>query len=134
VTSQESVQAIVERSIRAWVERDVDGLVECFHPEAELLLPRNVLEGGSYRGLAGVRQAFADACATWAAFGFEHDETRVFDGGALVLGQTTNVGKGDAPTITYQSAYLMRLREGRITYWRPYQDHREALEAAGLAE
>jgi hypothetical protein len=45
-----------------------------------------------------------------------------------------NVGKGDAPAIEYQSAYLAKLRDGKIAYWRPYQSHAEALEAVGLPE
>jgi ketosteroid isomerase-like protein len=132
--SRESVEEIVQRATQAWAGRDVDAWVECFHPDAELLLPRNLLEGGSYRGHAGIRQAFADAFETWEDFRFELDELRVIDDGALALGQTVNVGKGDAPTIEYQSAYLIRLRDGKIAYWRPYQSHREALEAVGLRE
>jgi ketosteroid isomerase-like protein len=133
--SQETVEAIAHRVMRAFFgDRDVDAWVECFHPDAELLLPRNLLEGGSYRGHAGIRQAFADAFETWEDFRFELDEIRVLDDGALILGQTTNVGKGDAPAVEYQSAYRIRLRDGKIAYFRPYQSHREALEAVGLRE
>ena len=52
----------------------------------------------------------------------------------VVLGRAINVGKGDAPAVEYESSYLAKLRDGKIAYWRPYQSHDEALEAAGLSE
>src|ERR1700676_1420444 len=133
--SHENVEEITRRATRAFFgDRDVDVFCECFLPEAELLLPRNLLEGGSYTGHAGVRQAFADAFETWEDIRFELHEIRVLDDGALILGQTVNVGKDAGPAVAYQSAYLIRLRDGKIAYWRPYQSHREALEAAALRE
>jgi hypothetical protein len=52
----------------------------------------------------------------------------------VVMGRAINVGKDDGPPVEYQSAYLAKLRDGKIAYWRPYQSHDEALEAAGLSE
>jgi ketosteroid isomerase-like protein len=133
--SRDSVEEIYERMTRAFfVDRDVDSFVECFHPEAELLLPRNVMEGGSYKGHAGVRQAFADAFEMWDDLRFELHEFHALDDGALALGRGVNVGKGGAPAVEFQTAYLVRVRDGKVTYFRPYQDHREALEAVGLRE
>jgi hypothetical protein len=51
-----------------------------------------------------------------------------------VLSRTTNVGRGDAPPITYPTAYLYKTVEGKIVYFRPYQSFAEALEAVGLSE
>ena len=131
---RENVETIIHRATKAFSDRDVDAFVDCFHSEAELLLPRNLLEGGSYRGHTGVRQAFADAFETWEEIRFELDDIRVLDDGAVALGRTTNVGKNDAPSVEYESAYLVRLRDGKIAYWRPYQSHHEALQALGLSE
>jgi ketosteroid isomerase-like protein len=133
--SQENVEEIFDRLRKAFfADRDVDAWVECFHPDAELLLPRNLLEGGNYRGHAGVRQAFVDAFETWADLRFELDELRMLGDGGVALGQTVAIGKGDAPAVAFQSAYLVRLRDGKIVYFRPYQSHHEALEAVGLRE
>jgi hypothetical protein len=65
---------------------------------------------------------------------FELQDLRSLDDGALLLGHTVNLGKDDAPAVEYQSAYLLRYRDGKISYLRPYQSHHEALEAAGLSE
>lgn len=132
--SRENVETIIHRATNAFSDRDVDAFVDCFDPEAELLLPRNLLEGGSYRGHTGIRQAFADAFETWEEIHLELDDIRVLDDGVVALGRTTNVGKGDAPAVEFESAYLARLRDGKIAYFRPYQSHREALEAVGLQE
>jgi ketosteroid isomerase-like protein len=131
--SQQNVE-IVRAAFRAFEERDSEAWVHCFHPTVELLLPRNVLEGGSYRGHTGVRRAIADAFETWEAFHFDIQDIREIDDRVVVLGRTTAVGKGDAPAVEYQSANLCQMREGKIAYFRSYQSHNEALEAADLLE
>jgi ketosteroid isomerase-like protein len=131
--SQENVE-IVRRAFSAFQGRDSEAWVNCFHPDVELLLPRNVLEGGSYRGHEGVKRALADAFETWEAFRFDIQDLRTVDDRVIALGRATNVGKGDAPTIEFQSAYLFKLCEGKISYFRSYQSHSEALEAVGLKE
>jgi ketosteroid isomerase-like protein len=131
--SQENV-GIVRAAFRAFEAKDLEAWVNCFHPNVELLLPRNVLEGGSYRGHEGVRRALADAFETWAAFRFEIHDIREVDDRVVVLGRATTVGKGDAPAIEFQSGYVFKMGEGKIVYFRPYQSHHEALEAAGVSE
>jgi ketosteroid isomerase-like protein len=131
--SQENVE-IARRMIRAFEERDTDALLECTDADCELLLPRNLIEGGSYKGHEGVRQALADAFDTWESINFEVHDVRATDDGAVVLSRTTNVGKGETPTIESEFGYLFRLRRNKITYMRSYLTPREALEAAGLRE
>jgi ketosteroid isomerase-like protein len=131
--SQENVE-VVRAAMRAFQGRDVEAWVNCFHPNAELLLPRNLLEGGSYRGHEGVRRAWADAFETWEDFRFDLTSIRTIDDQVVVLGRSTNVGKGDAPTVEFESAFLFKMSGGKIVYCQPYQSHAEALEAAGLRE
>ena len=98
-------EKVVREVFRAWVERDPEAVVECFHPDVELLLPRNVLEGGSYRGHEGVRRALTDAFQTWEDVRFDIGEIKAVDERVVVVGRTTAVGKVDAPEVDYQSAY-----------------------------
>src|SRR5688572_2005633 len=109
---------IVQAAFRAFEGKDSEAWVNCFHPNAEFLLPRNVLEGGSYRGHEGVRRALADSYEAWEGFHIEIQDMREIDDRVVVLGRTINVGKGEAPTVEYQSAYLAKLLDGRIAYWR----------------
>jgi ketosteroid isomerase-like protein len=131
--SQENVE-IAGRMLRLIEERDEEGFVECFGPNCEFLLPRNLLEGGSYRGGEGVRRAFADVYATWEEVRFEIEDIRTAGSHVVVLSRTTNVGRGGAPPVTYPTAYLYEIQGGQIVYFRPYQSVAEALEAAGLSE
>jgi ketosteroid isomerase-like protein len=131
--SQENVE-IVRAAFRAFEQRDSEAWVNCFHPTVELLLPRNVVEGGSYRGHMGVRRAIADAFEMWEAFHFDIQDIRTIDDRVVVLGRTTVVGKGDAPAVEYQSANVCKMLAGKIAYFHPYQSHSEALEAVGLSE
>jgi len=125
---------LVQRLMKAWGKWDIETIVSCFHPDAELLLLRSFVEGDSYRGHDGVRRAVADARETWEAFQVEIGEFRTISDGLIGLGRTVVVGKSDAPTVEFQSAYLVKFRDGKVVYLRPYQSHRAALEAAGLTK
>ncbi len=131
--SQENVKVVL-RAMTAWLERDLEAWVKCCATDIEMLLPRNLIEGGSYKGHDGLRRAFADAYETWEDLRFELRGTREIDDRVVLLGRSTNVGRGEAPTVEYESAYILQLRDGKIVYFRPYESHREALEAAGLPE
>ena len=118
--------------LRLIEERDEAGFVECFDANCEFLLPRNLLEGGSYRGPEGARRALADVYAAWEEVCFEIEGIRTKGSRVVVLSRTTNVARG-APPVTYPTAYFYEIRGGRILYFRPYQSVAEALEAAGLS-
>ena len=131
--SQENVE-VVRRATTAFLERDVEAWVECCATDIEMLLPRNLIEGGSYKGHEGIRRALADAFETWEDIRFDLHGIRATDDRVVLLGRATNVGRGEAPTVEYESAYTFQVRDGKIVYFRPYESHLEALEAAGLRE
>ena len=131
--SEENVE-IAGKMLRLIEQHDEEGFVECFDPDCEFLLPRNLLEGGSYRGHEGVRRAIADVYATWEEVSFEIEDIRPIGSCVVVLSRTTNVGRGGAPPVTYPTAYFYEIRGGQILYFRPYQSVPEALAAAGLSE
>jgi ketosteroid isomerase-like protein len=120
--------------LRRIEERDEAGFVACFDPNCEVLLPRNLLEGGSYKGREGLVRAFADIYEAWEEVRFEIEDIRTTGAHAVVLCRTTNIAKGGGPPITYPAAYFYEIRDERIVYFRPYQTVAEALEAAGLPE
>jgi ketosteroid isomerase-like protein len=132
--SQEQNIQLVERFFETLVSRDIDGWLECFHPTVEFVLPRNLLEGGSYRGFDGVRRAWADIFETWDDYRYEQADIRAFDDYVVSLGAATNVGKDDGPSVRYEAGYVVQVHEGKITQFRPFLSHAEALNAVGLAE
>jgi uncharacterized protein (TIGR02246 family) len=131
--SEENVE-IVRTAIRAFTERDADGFADCFASNAELLLPRNRLEGGSYKGRDGIKRAVADAFEMWTDVLVDVQSTRAVGDQVVVLSRVTNIGGEHAPAIEYESGYVAKLSGGKIVYLRPYESHRQALEAAGLSE
>jgi ketosteroid isomerase-like protein len=133
MSPEQNVQ-LVERFFETLARRDLDGWLDCFHPSVEFFLPRNVIEGGSYRGLDGVRRAWADLFEAWDDYRYEQADVRGLDDRVVSLGRATNVGKGDGPSVEYQAAYVAHVEDGKITRWRPFLSHQEALEAVGLEE
>lgn len=132
--SQQNVE-IAHKMIRAFEERDEDILVECCDPDCELMLPRNLLEGGGYQGHEGAKRMLADIYATWEKISVEIiREVPASDDRVVQLTRSTNVGKAGAPAVTYMYAYLYKLRAGKVVHFRPYPSHTEALEAVGLSE
>jgi ketosteroid isomerase-like protein len=57
--SQENVEAVKD-AMKAFNERDIDGLLEFVDPEVEWRPPAELPGSTVYRGRAGVRQAVAD--------------------------------------------------------------------------
>lgn len=125
---------LVRRFIAAWNDGDLDAFERCAHPDVEFLLPRNLLEGGSYRGRSALRRAYADAAESWDQVRVEIDELRHAKDRVVVLARNINVGKRGGPRVEQSSALVIDLRDGLVARARPYQSHREALEAAGLSE
>lgn len=131
--SRENVE-MARQMIEAWNRRDPQSFAAVFHPDGELLLPRNLLEGGSYTGEGAIDRAFSDAFATWEHLHAEIEDIRVSGDQVVVLARLVQVVRGGGPRVEYESAYLLSFREGKIAYARPYQSHAEALEAVGLRE
>lgn len=121
------------RFLEAWNERDGATLAAVMHADGEFLLPRNLLEGGSYRGPEGVVRALADAAETWAEVYVDVREIREAAGGELVaLTRTVNTARNGGPRTAYEAAYVMTVRDGKVAVLHPYLSHREGLEAVGL--
>src|ERR1051325_4695610 len=127
--SQEQNIALAHRALEAFTKRDMEPFVACFHPSVEFMLPRNSLEVGSYRGFDGIRRAWADLYETWEDIRFRHRESRATGDYVVILGRTTNVGKGKAPTVDYEAAYVLTIEHGSIVRWQPYTSSAEALKA-----
>jgi len=130
--SQENVE-VAKRFFEAWNARDADALAEIAHGQAEILLPRNLIEGGSYTGPDGARRALSDALETWEETRVIVEEIRETEDRVVALGRTLNRPRGGPRTET-MSGYVIRVRDGKVAHLRPFMSHEEALEAAGLRE
>lgn len=127
----------VERAselIDAWNRRDVRRLAALSHPVSEWLLPRNLLEGGSYRGPGAAERMLADAADMWEDVHVEIEDIRAVGDRVVVLSRSVNVAKDGGPRVEYQSGHVLDFQDGKIIHFRPYLSHAEALQAVGLGE
>ena len=130
--SEEDLGLLAERFFEAWTERNPELLVELCDPEIEFLLPRNLLEGGSYKGHDGVRQAMADGYETWQSFGGEIKSVREIGDRAVLRLHSVQLARHEGPQVEYDLTYVLKLRQGRILHARPFLDYEDALKAVGL--
>ena len=130
--SRENLE-LVQRFFDAWNARDADALAENAHRQAEILLQRNLLEGGSYIGPNGARRALADALETWEETHVIVEAIREAGDQVVVLGRTLNRPPGGPSTETI-AGYVIRIQDGKVAHLRPFMSYEEALEAVGLRE
>jgi ketosteroid isomerase-like protein len=117
----------------AWNRMDEEAFAALFTEDVEFYLPRNLLEGGGYRGHAGVRKAMADARETWAAVTVEPRSIRDAGDRAVMQLHVTNKTHDEGPVIEYDGWFVLRFRNGLVSYLRPYLDEADALAEAGLS-
>ena len=120
---------LVRRAVAAFERGDATAFADCFDPEAELRLPRNLLEGGSYYGHAGIRRAVADAYETWGGFDFRVEGIDAAGTGLVVRARVTNMPRGGGPPVDYLATYAVRVGEAGIEYWSPHESPESAREA-----
>jgi ketosteroid isomerase-like protein len=132
--SVENVE-IVRQSFDAIGRGDIEQLLELYDRDIEFLpLTGTRVESGGYRGHAGVRQYFEEAAEVW-------DEVRPVAGQVttsgdevIVLGHCAIRGKASEIETESPTAWVITVRDGKITRHRVYRTNEEALEAAGLSE
>jgi ketosteroid isomerase-like protein len=129
--SQENLE-VARRFFEAWNRGDADALAHLADPDGEFLLPRNLIDGASYRGPQGLMRARDDLAESWDRVTIEIDELRDAGDRVVVLARNVNVGKRGGPRINQESAFVLTIRAGKVIYEQPYQSHAEALEAVGL--
>ena len=116
----------------AWNRMDADGFAALCTEDFEFYLPRNLLEGGGYRGAEGIRSAMADARDSWDEVTVEFRDARSRGDRGVVHAHVTNRSHSGGPVLEYESWNAVRARDGLLSYFRAYVDEADALEDAGL--
>jgi ketosteroid isomerase-like protein len=123
---------VVQAVIAAWNARDLEAFLELQDPALEMTLPRNLLEGGSYRGIEGARRAFEDAVESWEINQVSVEDMRAVDDQVVMLGRALKVARRGGPQVEYELAIVMRIRNGKIVESNSFLTHDQALEVVGL--
>jgi ketosteroid isomerase-like protein len=92
------------------------------------------VEGGSFRGRAGIEAYFADVGDTWEEYRVSAWELRDLGESVFAAVRVEARGRGSGVSLTPQMWAVNDFRDSRIWRQRVYLDQAEALRAAGLAE
>jgi ketosteroid isomerase-like protein len=131
--SRENVEAVAA-AVQAYNDDDLDALLALLDVEAELVPVRSLLEGGSYRGHEGVRRLLAEMGEEWSRFEIHPDAYREAGDRVVLLAHFQVRGRASGVEASTPAAWVIDLRDGKITRLRAYSDQEEALRAAGLRE
>jgi ketosteroid isomerase-like protein len=126
---------LVRSIFQAWAHGDIEGVLrEHFEPTARLNLSENIFNPAVYVGyerIARQRRAVNDV---WELFEIEVE--RVFEGEDVAVAFTHEHGRGEASGVEVDrdTAFLFRLRDGKVSEVRFYRDRDRALADLGLEE
>ena len=135
--SQENVE-IVQRAYEAWNRGDRETAFEFLNPDAEVSLPPNFPEAGTYRGHAEIRQLMEVQLLPILKELRAEPERFLDAGDDQVVVFIRYAGRGSATGIEVRGAgmdaHVLTLRNGKVQKLQMYQGTEKALEAAGLKE
>ncbi len=123
--------------IDAFNRRDIDRFVESTTPDFEWFPALGMaVEGGSFRGRAGVESYFEVLQTTWEEVRLVAEEVRDLGGSVLWLGRIEGRGRGSGVPVDSPMGAVIDFRDegGKVWRMRSYLDHGEARRAAGAAE
>jgi ketosteroid isomerase-like protein len=130
--SQANVE-IVRGVHQAFNRRDVEAILSVWDEEAEFRPVTTAFEGAVYRGHEGLRRWMREVDEDWDVFEAHGDEYRDLGDAVLALGRWHARGRASGIVLDVQTAaWLARLRNGKVVWYRTFSDRAEAFEAAGL--
>jgi uncharacterized protein (TIGR02246 family) len=125
--SEQDVE-LVRRVFEAINERDVDAMLDAYHPDADLsTLTSELVQGNAYRGHSGIREYFSSFADVWEELHLEPEEIRDLGDRILVVGRWSSRGKESGAAVESPAAWIFAVRDGRIVFTRAYRDAEEAL-------
>ena len=135
--SDEATEVVLEQ-FAAVNERDFQRAMDLYADDVVLLVPASeaVTNPGVYEGKEAVGEWFGDWFRTFAAdYRFEIREARKLDGDLIFL-LATHWGRGrlSGAQVHGQTAYLYRVRDGKIIRVGFFATEKDALGAAALPE
>ena len=128
----ESKLDTVRRFGEAWGRNDLDGVLECAHPDIELDWSRSLSTyQGIYRGHEGLMQFWAEQEDAWAEFSIEIVEAiDVGDERVVTVNTVRGRGRGSGIALEAGGGVIWTIEKRLIRSARLFQSGEEALEAA----
>ena len=131
--SQENVE-LHQRAFETFNRRDLDAFLALADLTIELIPLNLELEGGAYRGHAGVRSFWKDYLTVFPDFSVELDEVR--DLGDVTVARIRLRGHGTGSAVPFEQPIwqVAEWRRKKCVWWHSFRSEDDALEAAGVRE
>ena len=124
---------VARRLYEAIGKRDLDAMMECYHPDAELDFSRSRgLYGGNYRGTHDIRRTWEEILEPWEEWVAEPFDFAEIDDDRLLFSARARMTGRDGIKLRGQSAHVWTFREGKIAHAVFFQSRQEA--EAGVSE
>ena len=124
---------LVRSIFQAWTHGDIESVLrEHFEPTARLDLSENIFNPAVYVGYEEIARQRREVNEVWGLFEIEVE--RLFEGEDVVVAFTHEHGRGEASGVEVDrdTAFLFRLRLGKVSEVRTYRDRDRALADSGL--
>jgi ketosteroid isomerase-like protein len=122
-------------ALRALERGDVDELAAQAHPDVLFVNPPYALEPGVRHGVDGFKSAIQNMLDAFEELRF--DSERVIDLGDRVVGMGTWCARGRGSKYAFEPvpyAFIVELEDGLVIRYEWFNEHEEALRAAGIEE
>jgi ketosteroid isomerase-like protein len=132
--SQENVET-ARATFAAICRWDVDALLELYAEDIDFgPLTGTRVESGGYRGHAGVRDYFEEVADVWEELRPHCDDFRTVGDDVVAVGGCAVRGRGSGAETDTPMAWVLTIRDRKVTRHRGYRTRDDALDAVGLSE
>src|SRR5215212_1959460 len=130
--AERSNTEIVRAALDAYNDRDADAFCRCSHAHVRLHPPLGPVEGRAYSGHDGVRHWMRDVEESSDEARLEADQLTDIDSRVLMLGRFVIHGRTSEANLASDFGLVCEVADGRITLWRGFLSHVEAIRAAEM--
>jgi ketosteroid isomerase-like protein len=111
---------------------DLDRLLALADPDIELRSWLGAVEGGVYRGHAGVREWFRDVIETFAPLDPGLTGVEEAGGAAIATGHARGRARSSGLELEWDWVAILRVSEGKVVHFSVYRDRDELRRAEGV--
>lgn len=120
----------LENAYKAMFSGDLDGFLNHFHEEAEMIEAESLPYGGTFRGIDAIRGAIMEVAQLWEGFNFAVDEMVANDTTVIAYGTFSATARATGKHVSFPITEVTRFRDGQISLIHPiYSDTHLALKA-----
>ena len=130
--SQQNVDTVLQ-AVEAVNRGEPESVRHLFDEDVLWEPARSGIEG-SYHGVQGMREWWADTRENFESFELKLEDVRDAGSGVLTIGTIHVRGTGSGAEAEVPIAAIWTFKDGRLVHFKDYGDRRVALKTAGLED